>query len=87
MKHRKVTCTLPFCEGNHECRGFLRGCDGGRVEGGTAVPPALSKVCCACFPSEHYYVFIEVLIFTGMVVVAAVYKIMQKQQVRKGKVD
>lgn len=45
--------------------------------GGTdAVPHALSKVCCPCFPSKLCYVFIEILIFRGTVVVAAVCKIM-----------
>lgn len=44
--------------------------------GATAVPRALWKV---CFPSEHRYVFIEIPIFTGTVVVAAVCKIMNSK--------
>jgi len=49
------------------------------VGGAVGVPYALSKVCCICFPSELYYVFIEILVFRGTVVVAAVCKIVNSK--------
>lgn len=44
------------------------------MEGAGAIPCALLKVCCPCFLSELYCVFLEILIFRGAVV-AAVCKI------------
>ena len=78
---KEITSAMPFR------KGVDGGYNGGHVGGAAAIPHALSKVCCTRFPSELYYVFIEMLIFRGTVVVAAVCKIIQKQQVNKRKVD
>lgn len=57
------------------CKGAGGGYSGGHVGGVTATPCALLRVCCTCFLSEHYYIFIEIVIFRGTGVVTAVCKI------------
>lgn len=54
------------------------GYNGGHGGGTVAITHAFSKVCCTCFPSELYCVFIEILIFRGTVV-AALCKIMNSE--------
>lgn len=59
-------------------KGVDAGYNWGHVQGAGAIPCALLKVCCPCFPRELYCAFIEILIFRGAVV-AAVCKIMNSE--------
>lgn len=60
----------------------MKGVDGeynGGYAGVLAIPHALLKVRCTCFPTEVYHVYLKILVFRGIAVIAAI-------QVKKRKV-